>query len=160
MDLKKCHINIADTTGPILITLWEDAIVKVNTNTSYNFKGLKVAIYNKYLHTTSQTAVKGLYIDIQLLEEITAAAEDLKSTQKVHKYVSGNILAADYYILRCYYILCQLLQKVHEYLSRNILAADVSKVLVCIHCRFSLTVPEDDIFWNVSRVSIPCWKPV
>ena len=56
-DLKKCDIIVADTTGPILITLWEDAIAKVNTNTSYNFNGLQVAFYNnKYLNTTSQTS--------------------------------------------------------------------------------------------------------
>lgn len=33
-DLKKCDIIVADSTGPILITLWEDAIAKVNTNIS------------------------------------------------------------------------------------------------------------------------------
>lgn len=35
-DLKKCDITVADSTGPILITLWEDAIAKVNNNTSSN----------------------------------------------------------------------------------------------------------------------------
>ena len=64
-DLKKCDIIVADSTGPILITLWEDAIAKVNINTPYNFKGLKVAFFNnKYLNTTSQTVVKVLDIDI------------------------------------------------------------------------------------------------
>jgi len=54
-------------TGPILITLWQDVIAKVNTNTCYNFVGLKVAFFNnKYLNTTSQTAMKVLDIDIQL----------------------------------------------------------------------------------------------
>ena len=87
-DLKKCDIIVSDTTGPILITLREDAIAKVNTNTSYNINGLKVAFYNnKYLNTTSQTAVTVPDIDIQLSEEITAAAEELKPAQKVHEYV-------------------------------------------------------------------------
>jgi len=67
----------------------------VNINTSYNFKGLKVAFYNKYLNTTSQTAVEVLDIDIQLSEEITAAAEELKPAQKLHEFITGNILAAD-----------------------------------------------------------------
>ena len=84
--------------------------------------------------------MKGLDIDIQLLEEITAAAEDLKSTQNVNEYISGSILAADCYILS------QLLQKVHEYVLGNILAADVSKVLVCFHCKSCLTTTEDGIF--------------
>ena len=92
-DLKKCDIIVADSTGPILITLREDAIAKVNTNTSYNFKGLKVAFFNnKYLNTTSQTAVKVLDIDIQLSEEITAAAEEMKPTQKVHEYGFVNFV--------------------------------------------------------------------
>lgn len=90
----------------------------MNTNTSYNFKGLKVAFFNnKYLNTTSQTAVKVLDIDIQLSEEITAAVEEMKPTQKVHEYVSGNIIAAD-----------------------------VSKVLVCFSCKSRLTATEDEVF--------------
>lgn len=44
--LKKCDIIVADSIGPILITLWEDAIAKVNANTSYNIEGLKVAFFN------------------------------------------------------------------------------------------------------------------
>lgn len=70
----------------------------MNINTSYNFKRLKVAFYNnKYLHvnTTSQTAVEVLDIDIQISEEITAAAEELKPAQKLHEFITGNILAAD-----------------------------------------------------------------
>ena len=117
-DLKKCDIIVADSTGTILITLWEDAIAKVNTNTSYNFKGLKVAFFNnKYLNTTSQTIVKVLDIGIQLSEEITAAAEEMKPTQKVHEYVSGNIIAADF-----------------------------SKVLVCFNYKSRLTATEDEVF--------------
>lgn len=117
-DLKKCDIIVADSTGTILITLWEDAIAKVNTNTSYNFKGLKVAFFNnKYLNTTSQTIVKVLDVGIQLSEEITAAAEEMKPTQKVHEYVSGNIIAADF-----------------------------SKVLVCFNCKSRLTATEDEVF--------------
>ena len=69
---------------------------------------------NKYLNTTSQTVVKVLDICIQLSEEITAAAEEMKPTQKVHEYVSGNIIAAD-----------------------------VSKVLVCFNCKSRLTATED-----------------
>ena len=117
-ELKKCDIVVADTTGAIVITLWEDTIAKVNTNTTYNFEGLKVAFYNnKYLNTTSQTTVKVLDIDIQLSQEITAAAEELKPTQKVHEYVTGNILAAD-----------------------------VSKVLVCFNCKSRLTAIENEVF--------------
>ena len=65
----------------------------MNINTSYNFKGLKVAFFNnKYLNTTSQTVVKVLDIDIQLSEEITAAAEEMKPTQKVHEYGFVNFV--------------------------------------------------------------------
>ena len=56
-NLKNCDIIVADTTGPILITLWEVVTANVNINT-YNFEWLKVAFYNnKYLNSTSQTLV-------------------------------------------------------------------------------------------------------
>ena len=61
--------------------------------------------------------MKVLHIDIQLSEEITAAAEEMKPTQQVHEYVSGNIIAAD-----------------------------VSKVLVCFNCKCHLTATEDEVF--------------
>lgn len=37
-------------------------------------------------------------------------------------------------------------QKVHEYVSGNIIAADVSKVIVCFNCKSHLTATEDEVF--------------
>ena len=63
--------------------------------------------------------MKVLDIDTQLSEEITPAAKEMKPTQKVHEYVSGNIIAAD-----------------------------VSKELVCFNYKSRLTATEDEVFFK------------
>ena len=44
-DLKKCQLVIADQTGAIPITIWEDMISQVEKDNSYIFSNVKVSFY-------------------------------------------------------------------------------------------------------------------
>ena len=44
-DLKKCQLVIADQTGAIPITIWEDMISQVEKDNSYIFSNVKASFY-------------------------------------------------------------------------------------------------------------------
>lgn len=50
-DLKKCEVVIADTSGAISVTIWEDLIEDIKPQSSYHFQQLKVSFFDrKYLN--------------------------------------------------------------------------------------------------------------
>ena len=46
-ELAKCDVIVADASGAITVTLWEDQIEQVFVDRSFYFQGLKVNCFNK-----------------------------------------------------------------------------------------------------------------
>ena len=96
-DLKKCQLVVADQTGAIPITIWEDMISQVDKDKSYIFSNLKVSFYRfKYLNAVKASKVQEISdTSITVSEEICKAAAALAPKETESEDVSGKILAID-----------------------------------------------------------------
>ena len=119
-DLKKCQLVVADQTGAIPITIWEDMISQVDKDKSYIFSNLKVSFYRfKYLNAVKASKVQEISdTSITVSEEICKAAAALAPKETESEDVSGKILAID-----------------------------VNKVFVCVNCNSKISdYDEEDEF--------------
>ena len=94
-ELSKCDVIVADSTGAITVTLWENQIEQVSVDGSYYFQGLKVNCFNKkQLNSTKCTTIE-ICDDIAVSLESSGAAEELKPREKSVKSLTGTVFAAD-----------------------------------------------------------------
>ena len=94
-ELAKCDVIVADASGAITVTLWEDQIEQVFVDRSFYFQGLKVNCFNKkQLSSTTCTKID-VCDDIAVSVESSGAAEELKPREKSKKSITGTVFAAD-----------------------------------------------------------------
>lgn len=94
-NLAKCDLVVADTTGSITVTLWENKIAEVEPHCCYHFKELKLNCYNKkYLGSSTKTMIEKCET-IDIPEAITSEANNLKPNEKAKKNITGTILAVE-----------------------------------------------------------------
>ena len=130
-ELSKCDIVVADATGAIPATVWEEMIPKICNEKSYVFSKLRVSFFRrKYLNGTKDSIVNDCEDQVALSTEISTAAEQLKPKQKETEDVDGKILAIDvskfYVCINC----------------KNRIAGDNdangSEFVACSYCKLSM----------------------
>jgi hypothetical protein len=95
-DLRNCDVVFGDSTGAIIVTLWEDAIDKVEEQKSYLFSNFKVAYYKKkYLNSTPTSDIKEEWEDVELCTASQKAADELKPKEKLVETIIGSIVAVE-----------------------------------------------------------------
>ena len=95
-DLKKCEVVIADTSGAISVTIWEDLIEDIKPQSSYHFQQLKVSFFDrKYLNANKDTKINMCDEHFDLSPDTIKIADDLKANEKVDESITGSILAVD-----------------------------------------------------------------
>ena len=105
-NLKKSDIVIADHTGAIPLTVWEEAVTTTETDHSYLFSKVRVSFFKrKYLNATKNSVFVPCKDEIQLTQETINYVEHLKPNNKNHELVVGKILSIDvqksYICLNC-----------------------------------------------------------
>ena len=96
-DLRKCDVVIADKSGAISVTIWEDVIDQVEADCSYHFQSLKVSFFNnKYLNATKDTKI-GACDSVDLSLDAIEIARKLNVTESADDLVNltGNIVGID-----------------------------------------------------------------
>ena len=104
-NLKKSDIVIADHTGAIPQTVWEEAAT-IETDHSYLFSKVRVSFFKrKYLNTAKTSVFVPCEYEIQLAQETINYVEHLKPNNKNHELEVGKILSIDvqksYIYLNC-----------------------------------------------------------
>jgi hypothetical protein len=116
--LLKCEAIIVDATGSIKATIWENMIPNITEGHSYLFQQFKVSFFNiKFVNGIRESVINEIE-DIEIPEEIRAAAQQLKPKEKECSNLTGRVLGVD-----------------------------VSFTLVCVNCRSRIT-DSDDQFVN------------
>lgn len=113
-EITKCDIVVADSTGAIPATVWNDMIPNISNEKSYVFSEVRVSFFKRKYLSATQDCKANICEDISLSEESLAAAEQLKPKKKEIEDVNGKILAID-----------------------------ISKFYVCINCKNRMA-DEDD----------------
>ncbi len=94
-ELTKCEIVLADFTGAITATIWEDTIPHVCDQKSYEWSNLKVGFFKRKCLNGTKDCVVTICEDISLSVESSAASEQLKPKEKETQDVTGRIVAVD-----------------------------------------------------------------
>jgi hypothetical protein len=94
-ELTKCEIVLADSTGAIIATVWEDTIPHVCDQKSYVWSNLKVGFYKRKCLNGTKDCTVTICEDISLSVESSAASEQLKPKKKETEDVTGRIVAVD-----------------------------------------------------------------
>ena len=95
-NLKKSDIVIADHTGAIPLTVWEEAVAAIETDHSYLFSKVRVGFFKrKYLNATKTSVFVPCKDEIQLTQETINYVEHLKPNNKNHELVVGKILSIE-----------------------------------------------------------------
>ena len=94
-ELAKCDVIVADGSGAITVTLWEDRIEQVSVDRSFYFQGLKVNCFNKKQLSSTKCTKIDICDDIAVSPESSGAAEELKPREKTKKCITGTVFAAD-----------------------------------------------------------------
>jgi len=111
-DLKKCQLMVADQTGAIPITIWEDMISQGDKDNSYIFSNVKVSFYRFKYHNT----VKSSKVQEISNSNITVSKEICKAPAALAPKATEN-----------------------QDLCGKILAVDVNKVFVCVNCNSKIS---------------------
>lgn len=95
-DLKKCELIIADSSGAMPLTLWEDAIDKVDIDESYLFGDVKLCFFKrKYLNGTTNSKIEICAEAIELSPDSDLAVEHLAPQKKEYDEIKGRNLGID-----------------------------------------------------------------
>ena len=94
-ELSKCDIIVADGSGAIIVTLWENQIEQVFVDRSFYFQGLKVNCFNKKQLSSTKSTKIDICDDIAVSLESSGAAEELKPREKSKKSITRTVFAAD-----------------------------------------------------------------
>ena len=84
-ELSKCDIIVADGSGVITVTLWENQIEQVFVDRSFYFQGPKVNCFNKKQLSSIKSTKIDICDDIAVSLESSGAAEELKPRKKSKK---------------------------------------------------------------------------
>ena len=94
-ELAKCDVIVADRSGAITVTLWEDQIEQVSVDHFFYFQELKVNCFNKKQLSSTKCTKIDICDDIAVSPESSGAAEELKPREKSKKCINGTAFAAD-----------------------------------------------------------------
>ena len=94
-ELTKCEMVLADSTGAITATVWEDTIPHVHDQKSYVWSNLKVGFFKRKCLNGTKDCVVTVCEDIRLSVESSAASEQLMPKEKTQQDVTGRIVAVD-----------------------------------------------------------------
>ena len=94
-DLKKCDIVVADSTGVISVTLFEDVVDHVEVEKSYVLDDFKVAYFRKTCLNSTPSSTITPHEDIEVNSEIEKAAEEIIPKQYKFESVTGTVVAVE-----------------------------------------------------------------
>ena len=106
-DLKKFNVTVADTTGAIPFSVWEDQIEEIEVSKCYTLTKVRVSYFNEtYLNATPSTTIAPLAEG----EEVELSEQSSKDLERL-KYRDSHVFAG------------------------TILAAETTKNVICINCK-------------------------
>ena len=92
-DLNNCDLVLADNTGAIVISVWEENINKVNVDNSYCFHLVTVnSFYRKQLNCNRASTISKCD-DVVTSEKVSDMAKGLATNDVSSESVTGSILA-------------------------------------------------------------------
>lgn len=92
-DLSKCDVVVADLSGAMVITLWEENISKVSVDNSYCFYEMVVNSFNRKHLNSNKGSTISTCDDVVVSEETRGMAEQLATDEKSSETLTGRILA-------------------------------------------------------------------
>ena len=92
--LVKCETIIADATGAIKATIWENMIPNLKDVPTCS-KKFKLSYFNKFVNGIRESMLKDIDVDIEIPEEVRAAAEHRKPKEKECSTFIGRVLGVD-----------------------------------------------------------------
>ena len=141
-ELSKCDVIVADASGAITVTLWENQIEQVFVDRFFYFQGLKVNCFNKkQLSSTRRTKID-ICDDIAVSLESSGTAEELKPREKSKKSITGTVFAAD---VRKSFICINCKSKIGD--------IDEKSALKCLTCNLKMR-KSDMIFSSTANLII------
>ena len=146
---------VADLSGAIVITLWEENISKVSVNKSYCFYEMVVNSFNKkHLNSNNGSSIITCD-DLVVPEEVKDIAEQMATNEKSCETIAGRILAVS-------------IKRLYTCVNCKCKMADNGKtVLKCSKCKWAIrkadmascmtssVVIEDDQGNNIGRFYCP-----
>ncbi|CAB4028847.1 Hypothetical predicted protein [Paramuricea clavata] len=128
-DLRKCDVVIADESGTISVTIWEDVIDQVQPDCSYHFQSWKVSFFNNKYHNATKDTKIGACDSVDLCPDAIEIARKLNVSESVDNLVdvSGNIVGID---VDRYYMCINCKGRVEDLPNQTILK--------CLKCRLSI----------------------
>lgn len=92
-DLKKCDLVVADCSGAMEITLWEEYIDQVTVDSSYCFYEMVVNSFNRKQLNSNRASMISKCDDVVISEEVSDMAGRIGSDEDGSESLTGSILA-------------------------------------------------------------------
>ena len=145
-DLSKCDLVLADNTGAIVISVWEENIAKVSVDNSYCFHLVTVNSFHRKQLNSNRVSAISKCDDVVTSEKVSDIAKGLATNDVSSESVTGSILAIS--IKRLYtYINCK--SKIADIPGQFVLkcskcALAIKKVDMAANTTSNIVIKDDD----------------